>query len=154
MSYIMDLRKQLGSQPIIMTAASILIFNEKEQVLLQKRKDNGCWGYPGGSMELGESFEETARREALEETGLQLKSMRIFDIASGKKNYYRYPNGDEVYIAEVVFISDEWEGVLNMQKSEVLEQRFFDLASLPEGISPMNMEVIQKYMSQKESLRG
>lgn len=150
MSYMMDLRKQLGSQPIIMTAASILIFNEKGQILLQKRKDNGCWGYPGGSMELGESFEETARREALEETGLTVKSMQVFDIASGKKNYYQYPNGDEVYIAEVVFVSHEWEGQLNMQKSEVLEQKFFDLTHLPEGMSPMNIEMIQKYMEQKD----
>ncbi|MBC7083782.1 MAG: NUDIX domain-containing protein [Firmicutes bacterium] len=31
--------------------------------MLLRRKDNGCWGLPGGAMELGESLEETARRE-------------------------------------------------------------------------------------------
>ena len=50
MGYIMDLRKYVGHQPLIMTSACVLILNSKNQVLLQKRTDNGFWGYPGGSM--------------------------------------------------------------------------------------------------------
>ena len=154
MSYIMDLRKLVGSRTIIMASASVLILNKEGQLLLQKRKDNGYWGYPGGSMELGESFEETARREALEETGLKIKSLQLFDIISGKKSHYKYPNGDEIYDAAVIFISDDWEGELKVQESEVVEQRFFDLTQLPEGISPINMEVIQKCIILKSDRNG
>ena len=45
------------------------IFNEKGEVLLQKRADNGYWGLPGGKVDIGESVAQGAIREVLEETG-------------------------------------------------------------------------------------
>jgi len=43
MGYIMDLRKVVGHRPLFMTCAGVLIINEENQILLQKRKDNGQW---------------------------------------------------------------------------------------------------------------
>ena len=142
MGYILDLRKKIGKAPIIMTSACVLIVNPKGELLLQKRTDNGAWGYPGGSMELGESFEECARREALEETGLNCLELQYFAHSAGKDYHYFYPNGDEAYVAEIVFLCTKYEGELKVQKSEASEQRFFDLNDLPENISPLNREVI------------
>lgn len=70
MGYIKDLHKKIGTAPIMMVGACVLIFNEQRQLLLQKRIDNHCWGLAGGSMELGETLEQVATREMLEETGL------------------------------------------------------------------------------------
>lgn len=148
MGYIMDLRKHVGHNPLIMVSACVLILNERKQLLLQKRRDNGFWSYPGGSMELGESFEECAKREVLEETGLECLELTYFTNMSGEKMHYVYPNGDEVYIAEIVFICDKYQGDLKIQKSEALEQRFFDLDKLPNNISPVNEEVIRLVTNQ------
>ena len=70
MGYILDLRKELGHRPLIMSGAGAVIINKDNRILLQKRADNGFWGLPAGSMELGESFEACARREVMEETGI------------------------------------------------------------------------------------
>ncbi len=143
MGYIMDLRKYVGHQALIMVGACVLILNEKKEVLLQRRTDNGFWAYPGGSMEPGESFEECAKREVLEETGLECLHLSYFTNNSGEEMHYTYPNGDEVYIAEVVFLCDKYSGRLKVQEEEAIEQRFFDLNNLPENISPINEGVIQ-----------
>ena len=88
-NYIMDLRKVVGHAPLLQAAAGIIIENENGQVLLEKRTDNHQWGYAGGSIELGETVEEAAKRELFEEMGLVSFSMcmifrRIFLIRSDR----------------------------------------------------------------------
>ena len=60
MGYVKDLRKYVGHNPILTAGSVLLVYNKKNQVLMQHRTDFNAWGLPGGAMELGESFEETA----------------------------------------------------------------------------------------------
>ena len=80
MSYVRELRSLIGHRPLIITGAAVLIFNQDNCLLMQHRKDNQQWGLIGGSMEIGESLEETARREVLEETGLELNELNWCDL--------------------------------------------------------------------------
>src|SRR5664280_453363 len=97
MNYIQSLRQYIGHRPILMVGAAILIVNNENRLLLLERSDSSCWGPPGGAVELGEEVEAAARRETLEETGLEIGGMELFGVFSGPQLYYRYPNGDEVY---------------------------------------------------------
>ena len=134
--YIMDLRKLVGHRPLLQVGASVIVENEKGEVLLQKRSDNHCWGYAGGSVELDEVVEEAARRELFEETGLVAGEMTLFGVYSGKQTHHVYPNGDEVSNVDIVYLCKEYSGTLKCQESEVEELRFFPADSLPEPLSP------------------
>ena len=70
MGYIMDLRKYVGHAPLIGLGATTLVFNEKNELLLNLRTDTNTWGIPGGSMELYETIEDTAVRGLKEEAGI------------------------------------------------------------------------------------
>jgi 8-oxo-dGTP pyrophosphatase MutT (NUDIX family) len=144
MGYIMDLRKVLGHRPIIIPGAAVLFVNEKNKILLHERADNHYWGYPGGSMELGESFEECAKREAFEESGLIADKLEFFDLESGESTHYTYPHGDEIYVAGVLYLCREYHGELKIQEEEVIQQRFFAEDELPYPMDPMNEVFIRK----------
>ena len=70
--YIKALREHIGHAPIITIGVGVIVENSDGEILLQKRRDNGKWAIIGGGMEIGESFEEVIRREAIEETGIEL----------------------------------------------------------------------------------
>lgn len=144
--YIKNMRKLVGHAPILQCGASVIVENEKGEVLLQLRKDNLCWGYAGGSVELDEVVEEAAARELFEETGLVAKSLELFGVFSGVDMHYIYPNGDEVSNVDIVFICREYSGEMKLQPEEVLELKFFSLGSIPDNISPPIVRVVQKYI--------
>ena len=61
-------------------AVSIVIFNEKNEILMIREKRYTVnrieWEIPAGKVEKGETIEEAARRESMEETGCLLKDLR------------------------------------------------------------------------------
>lgn len=70
---------------IIRVGVGVICFNDKGQFLLARRKgDHGgdTWAAPGGHVEFGETIEECAIREVKEETGLDLKDVRIAATAT------------------------------------------------------------------------
>lgn len=136
MGYIMDLRKIVGHRTLLQVGASVIVEDEQGRVLLQKRTDNHCWGYAGGSTELDERVEDAAARELLEETGLTANRLELFGVFSGPELHYTYPNGDEVSNIDVVFLCRDYSGTLSCQEEESEALRFFEPGHLPEQLSP------------------
>ena len=149
MGYIMDLRRFVGHGPLLQCAGSVIIENEKGEILLGRRTDNHLWGYAGGAMELGESIEDCARRELWEEMGLIADEMEFLTVNSGPEAHYVYPNGDEVYNVEIVYVCRKYQGQLRRQEEEMEALAFFPIDALPE-ISPPIRPVLRKYLEQRK----
>ncbi len=78
----------------VLVAAGVLVRDRATgAVLLQLRGDDATWGLPGGRLEPGESLEQAARRELLEETGLAAGDLALVDVYSGPEFVVRYPMG-------------------------------------------------------------
>ncbi|GAA5344011.1 NUDIX hydrolase [Planifilum fimeticola] len=129
--YISELRKRIGSLPIIVAGATVVVMNEKGEILFQRRSDSFDWGLPGGAMEPGETLEETARRELKEETGLDAGALQLLGVFSGPRYYYRYPNGDEVYNVIALYRARQVRGTLQYSDNESIDLRFFGKDRLP-----------------------
>ncbi|AUW95513.1 ADP-ribose pyrophosphatase [Sulfobacillus sp. hq2] len=129
-----------------MAGSGVIILNAQGQLLLQHRRDNECWGLPGGAMEIGESFEETARREVREETGLELYELEYFMTDSGAATFHVYPNGDPVYLAAVYYISKNFSGTMHADPQETLQLQWFGPRELPDCMGPNDTRVLHEYL--------
>ena len=144
MEYIQSLRQHIGHSPILMVGAATLIADDQNRLLLMKRSDSGCWGPPGGAVEPGEVVETAAKREVLEETGLQVEEMSLFGVFSGPELFYRYPNGDEVYNVTIVYLSRDIRGDI-LLNGEHTEWHWFAPNDIPDNLSPPIKPVIEKF---------
>jgi ADP-ribose pyrophosphatase YjhB (NUDIX family) len=145
MDYIQSLRQHIGHDPILMVGAATLIVDAAGRLLLMKRSDSGCWGPPGGAVELGEVVETAARREVREETGLELGEMSFFGVFSGPELFYVYPNGDQVYNVTIVYLSRDWRGQVQID-GEHTEWRWFARPEIPENLSPPIKPVVEHFI--------
>lgn len=142
------MRELVGSLPIMQCGASVILVNERGELLLQQRADNGMWGYHGGSVELFENVEEAARRELTEETGLTAGQMTLFGVFSGPELAYVYPNGDAVSNVDVVYLCRDYTGHTHRQQGEVNRLRWFAPQDMPPmaEIMPPNRPALRQYL--------
>jgi ADP-ribose pyrophosphatase len=124
-----------SKEPRNLSAAGVLLLDEKNKVLLQHRTDSDTWGIPGGGLNIGESLEDAARREVFEETNLTVGKMELFNVYSGEGQHWIYPDGNEVYIVNIVFVSRDFNGLIKADGIESKELKFFDVNDLPELIA-------------------
>jgi len=146
MGYIEELRALIGHRPVILPGCIAFIENEKGEFLMQQRKyPYGKWGLPGGLMELGESTEETVRREVMEETGLTLGELTLFGVYSGEKYFCTAQNGDQFYVVTTVYRTREYSGTLCINDDESLKFEWIDIHSLPENIAGTHQDILRDY---------
>ena len=150
-NYIMDLRKAVGHRPLLQVGASVIAVDSDGRVLLQLRSDNNCWGYAGGSVELDEAVEDTAKRELYEETGLIAEELELLGVFSGEDMHYVYPNGDEVSNVDVVYVCKHFSGTLKCQKGEVDDLRFFSIDDIPDNIFSANRKALNKWIDERNT---
>jgi 8-oxo-dGTP diphosphatase len=64
----------------VLGAATVMVDDRGHVLLVKHSYGERNWELPGGRGETGESAEETARREALEEVGVGLEDMRLAGV--------------------------------------------------------------------------
>lgn len=150
MGYVEDLRAIIGHRPVILVGANVIIVDGNERVLLQKRTEpHGAWGLPGGLMELGESAEETARREVYEETGLKIGEMNLIGVFSGADYYIKVSNGDEFYVVAIAYMATDVSGEARVNDNESIEVAYFHPDELPNPLIGSHREMLEAYKGNK-----
>lgn len=89
-----------------LVGCDVFITNEKKQVLLIRRRDNGMWALPGGCNDLGESAKECAERECREESGYLCKVTKLMAVFSSTKYEYKNYPWKENQFCHLVFLAE------------------------------------------------
>lgn len=145
----MALDERVKHIPFIQTGAAIIIRNSEGKILLQERTDRNQWGLPGGCQDLGEYLEDTAIREAYEETGIVLKreDLVLIDTLSGPDRKNVYPNGDIVYNNTSLYLADVGSVDVDSLKhdSETKSLKFFEATCIPENM--MDKDLVDRFLA-------
>jgi ADP-ribose pyrophosphatase YjhB (NUDIX family) len=132
--YIRALRAKIGTMLLEVPTASVLVFDERNRVLLVRHAEGNVWTTPGGMIEPGETPADAAVRETWEETGLAVELVCIVGVFGGAPCMSEYGNGDRVAWVSTVFEAKARGGTLRPDGVETLEARYFhrsELADLP-----------------------
>lgn len=78
----------------LVVGGSAVIVDDQGRILLERRRDNGRWGLPGGGMQIGEWFAGCVIREVREETGFEVQVDRVVGVYSNPGNIMVYPDGE------------------------------------------------------------
>ena len=131
----------------------IMVLNENGEVLLGKRNDDkskagselsgeGTWTMPGGKLEFGEDFETGAVREVKEETGIDVKKLKVICVNNDKT--------ENAHFVTIGLQAEEYEGnPLAMEPEEITEWRWFNLNELPAKVFTPSSEIVENYKQNK-----
>jgi 8-oxo-dGTP diphosphatase len=108
-----------------------VVILKEGKVLLSKRRNahgEGTWAFPGGHLEFGESWEDCAKRETFEETGIAIKN-----ICFGRATNDIFEAEQKHYITLYVVADYDSGEVVNKEpdKSEVWEWFAWDALPQP-----------------------
>lgn len=120
--------------------AVILVRDDKPYVALIATRKKTRWGLPKGAVAQGETSEQAALREVLEETGLEAEIVRPLDTIE-----YYFRAGDVLIRKRVDFYLMRYvAGELTPQLSEVDDVEWVDLS---EAISRASFDSEKKLLS-------
>ncbi|MFF8960713.1 NUDIX domain-containing protein [Streptomyces sp. NPDC014894] len=129
--FIRAIRATAGHQLLLLPGVSAVVFNDRGQVLLDRRADSGEWSIIGGIAEPGEEPATTAVREVYEETAVRCVAERVV-LVQGLAKPVTYPNGDQCQYMDIAFRCRATGGEARVNDDESLEVGWFDLDALPE----------------------
>jgi 8-oxo-dGTP diphosphatase len=107
------------------------------RVIMQKRKNrhgNGTWSFPGGHMEAGESFEDCAKREVMEELGIGIANLR-----QGPFTNDIFTEEDKHYIT-IFMLAEYGTGEIRVMEPDVIEE--WQLADWDDMPDPLFLPIV------------
>ena len=121
--------------------------NEDTKKADSELRGEGTWTMPGGKLEYQESFEEGARREVMEETGIILKNVKVICVNNDKNEY--------AHFVTIGLFSEDFEGEAEvLEPDEITEWKWFASKDLPKKIFPPSKKVLENFKAKKFYLRN
>jgi 8-oxo-dGTP diphosphatase len=129
----------MGTRNEILPAIAAAIFNEKGEILLQRRRDVNQWGLISGHVEFGETVEQAVLREIFEETNTKAVIKRFIGIYSSPPSQtYHYSNRTVQYVTSYFEARLEKDIDAGFSNEESTQLKFFPTDNLPPDLAQLN----------------
>jgi 8-oxo-dGTP diphosphatase len=109
----------------------VIIENGKGQILVAKREGIHApyWSIPGGKLELGETFEDGAKRELKEEHDVDIEDPQVIAVTNNLRTY----EAEGVHFISIILVVKSFKGKPKiMEPEKCTEIRWVDAHDLPQ----------------------
>lgn len=129
----------MNAQTKILPAVAAAIFNDKGEVLLQKRRDVNQWCIISGHVEFGETVSDAMLREIKEETNVDGKILRFIGVYSSPASQTYYYERETVHYITSYFVARlNAEIKTGFSNNETSELRYFPIDEIPNEMANIN----------------
>jgi ADP-ribose pyrophosphatase YjhB (NUDIX family) len=134
----------------LVPSANAIVVNDRGEILMMRRTDNGNWAVPGGGMDIGESITDTAKRETREETGIDCEITGLVGIYTNPRHVIRYTSNEEVRQEfSIVFTARPTGGELRSSSESSDVQWVAPATAVTLQMHPSMRERIQHYLDKR-----
>ncbi|MGH1366441.1 MAG: nucleotide triphosphate diphosphatase NUDT15 [Calditrichia bacterium] len=123
-----------------LVGVGVIVLNSQKQILLGERIGShgaNTWCSPGGHLEFGETVEECARRETLEETGLILLNLR-----RGPYTNDYFEEESKHYITTFIIADSVGDAAEICEPDKCLQWKWFDWKHQPDALFLPNKNLL------------
>jgi len=128
--YMARLRAKIGNEVLLAPSVAVLARDEAGRILMVLDRETGLWQTVGGMIEIDETPQQAAHREAFEEAGVTVELRGIVAVLAGPQFRVTYPNGDEVAYVSTVFDAVVASGEPRPDGEETSAVEWFTLGEL------------------------
>jgi ADP-ribose pyrophosphatase YjhB (NUDIX family)/GNAT superfamily N-acetyltransferase len=143
--FVRDLRRRVGTELLWMPGVTAVVRNDRGEVLLGRRADNGFWALVSGILEPGEQPAVGLVREIREETGVEARVTALAAVWSTPEA--TYPNGDRARYLDLCFLAQHVSGEPHVADDESTEVGWYPVDSLPEPFSPTSRRKLESALA-------
>lgn len=137
----------------MLPAVAAAIFNERGEILLQRRQDVGCWSIISGHVEFGETVEQAVLREVMEEVNVAGKITRFIGVYSSPLSQtYQYGHRLVQYVTSYFEVHLLGEADLSFSNEETAELRFFPVTELPENLAQLSEHWLSDVLDKSDTI--
>jgi len=132
------------------------LFKDSKLLVLKRTLDKkflpGVWEIPGGKVHWGEDLNAALKREFMEETGLEIKSLRPFNVWSYLPIKFQHSASTEKFCIEVDFLVNvKNSDKIQLSPEEHSEFKWIEKGEPLEPCTPEMLKVIEKAFEISES---
>lgn len=126
--FVLALREKIGHDRLWLGGVTAAVIRD-DAVLLVRRVDTGQWSLVTGIIDPGEEPAVAARRETLEEAGVEVEVTRLIGVDA--MDDVTFPNGDVASFLNLTFRCDWVSGEPLASDDENTDAGWFPLDELP-----------------------
>ena len=143
--------RQLDNPKQILPAVAAAIFNDKGEILLQRRRDVNKWCVISGHVEFGETVENAILREIEEETNVKASVVRLIGVYSSPNSQTYFYKDKTIQYITAYFEAKLTDGICpRFSNNETKELKFFSPENIPGDLALINSNWLTDALNKTE----